>query len=277
MGFYYLDGQILSTNVGISPFDLSIHRSFAVFDYCLFKNNTPLYFGDYLSRFRSSIRSMGLELNKSDTEIRKVVQALIKKNQVTEGGIKLLYSGGHSSNAYKLEEPSLMIFILDIPVYPKAFYSQGLKLVSLEYQRQFPLVKTTNYFTSLANEQLLVKGNAQDFIYYNDGIISESSRSNLFFIKEGILKTAKQHVLEGITRKHTLRVCQNKIPIEVGDFRIEELLDADEVFITSSTKKIMPVSAIDHVKFLYNEDSLVFKILEWWNTAEKQYYSQEIP
>jgi branched-chain amino acid aminotransferase len=82
-------------------------------------------------------------------------------------------------------------------------------------------------------------------IYHHNGFISESSRSNIFVIKNGKIATPDQNILHGITRK---RVLELDPTIEIRPISFEELLDADELFMTATTKKILPVTMIDDKK-----------------------------
>ena len=74
----------------------------------------------------------------------------------------------------------------------------------------------------------------------------ESSRSNLFFVKEGVFHTPQSNILEGITRKYVMDLIQQKYTLKLGDFSLEEFKQADEVFTTGSTKRIVPITQIDN-------------------------------
>jgi branched-chain amino acid aminotransferase len=76
-----------------------------------------------------------------------------------------------------------------------------------------------------------------------NGEISESSRSNIFIIKDGQVSTPDKHVLHGITRKHVMDIVGE---VAIRPIYFEEMLEADEVFITSTTKVLLPVNQIDN-------------------------------
>ncbi len=78
-------------------------------------------------------------------------------------------------------------------------------------------------------------------------MVSETSRANFFIInQEGTLITSTGNVLEGITRNKTLEIAKDKMNVEVRPFTIEEMWDAKEVFITSTTKGVLAVTKIDN-------------------------------
>lgn len=271
MEYYSLDGQIISTNIGISPFDLSIHRSYAVFDYCIFKSGVIIFLEEYLTRFCYSVNAMGIDMPMNKEELEVACYSLIEENKLEEGGLKLIMTGGHSPNAYNFIKPSLLIFCLPIPSYPPEFYKIGLPLISLDYVRQFPEIKSTNYFASLSFRHLLIAAGAEDFIYYHNNTVSESSRSNIFLVKDNVIKTAENDILYGVTRKFALMLAQKEYAIEIGNFKLQEFYDADEVFLSSTTKRIMPVSRIDNYSYTYHDGSICLRLLNAMEILQNNY------
>jgi len=98
-------------------------------------------------------------------------------------------------------------------------------------------------------QQQLVKKQIDDLLYYSDGIISEFPRANVFIISQtGELITPSNNVLEGITRKQILTFASDFLPVSTRDITIDELKKAAEVFMTSTTRRILPVVEIDGKK-----------------------------
>lgn len=75
--------------------------------------------------------------------------------------------------------------------------------------------------------------------------ISKSSRSNFYIVKDGIISTPDKHILLGITRKHLLDVAGN---VQIRPISLEEVWEADEAFISATTKILLPVTQIDDRK-----------------------------
>ena len=87
---------------------------------------------------------------------------------------------------------------------------------------------------------------ADDVLYFDRGIISECPRSNIFvFNKSGELCTPANGILHGITRKQVLSLAKPHYLVVEKDIALEEVYEASEVFITSTTKQVLPVRAID--------------------------------
>ena len=88
-----------------------------------------------------------------------------------------------------------------------------------------------------------MESNAAEVLYTDRNWVRECSRSNVFYVKENCVYTPKSKILAGVTRKRILQLTGYQI--RVIDFKIEDLLSADEVFITSTTKGVLPIVKID--------------------------------
>lgn len=249
-GFHYLNGEFLPKDKCFFHIsDLSIQRSYAVFDYFLFIEETPLYLEDYLTRFRNSVGMMGLVLPHGDEELRNIVVELIRINGTFEGGIKFIYTGGYAENGYDGEHPNFLIMHMPIPIVDQKYYDQGIKLILQEYVRDFPTAKTTDYFFSLSVKKQIKEANAFDLLYHKNGIISESSRSNFFIIdNENNVCTTEKDILFGVTRKNLIRAIEGKYNVINRPIRVDELPEVKEAFLTSSVKRVIPITQIDDLK-----------------------------
>lgn len=76
-------------------------------------------------------------------------------------------------------------------------------------------------------------------------VVYEGTVSNIFIVKNGVLITPENGVLLGITRKHVIQIAKEKFTVEQREVKLEELLQADEVFLTAANKRIMPVVKVD--------------------------------
>ncbi|MFM1928882.1 MAG: hypothetical protein RL387_210 [Bacteroidota bacterium] len=247
---------------GVSVTDLLVQRGYGIFDYLRVADNKPLFLEDHLERFYNSANTMRLQVKESKEEVLEKVYELIKMNNLSYSGIRLLIGGGDSADGYTIFEPSLMIIQQPIPTPPDTMNLQGIRLVSFEYQRQLSRVKTTDYLMAIHLQPWMKEQGADDILYYSEGIVRECPRSNFFIIKNGTIITASNKMLLGITRKNILRIAsENNIPVEERDFTIAELKTADEAFISSSTKRITAVRQIDdYILPAIQEQSIAFKL-----------------
>jgi D-alanine transaminase/branched-chain amino acid aminotransferase len=127
-------------------------------------------------------------------------------------------------------------------------FASGIKVITHEHQRELPAVKSINYLMGVWLQQKVKEQQAADVLYYKNGIVSEFPRSNVFMIThDGKLVTPAENVLHGITRKQLLQLAAKKYHVEVRAVTIEEIKTAAEVFMTSTTKRLLPIYQIDDV------------------------------
>ena len=109
-----------------------------------------------------------------------------------------------------------------------------------------PEIKTTHYITAVKFQPKRKKKKAIEILFISKGKVLECSTSNIFMFKGKKLITPQNSVLLGITRKAVLDVARKQFKIEERDITLAELLKAEEVFITSSFKDIVPIVKIDN-------------------------------
>lgn len=244
--YCFANNQIISAQKAVlHPMDIGLIRGYGIFDFFRTSNYVPLFLSDYLDRFIRSAAKTRLPLKLSKEELAAVILELIKKNDLKFGGIRMLLTGGVSENHFSPVEGSLFIFCedLDFPSHEK--YEKGVKLLSVEHVRAIADIKTTNYTLPVWHSGDWKSKGAEDVIYHHEELISESSRSNIFMIKNGEIATPDSHILHGITRKRVLEISGK---VNVRPIKFEEILAADELFMTSTTKKILPITQIDNFK-----------------------------
>jgi branched-chain amino acid aminotransferase len=228
--------------------DLAIQRGYAAFDYLRTKNYIPLFLEDYIHRFFRSANLLHLHPARSKDEVISIIYELMEKNKIAESGIRMILTGGYSLNSYEPTLPSLVILQQNLQLPAQEKFTKGVKVISYEYQRDLPHIKSINYLMGIWLQQKLKAGNAEDVLYFNDGIVSELPRANVFMVtKDKIIITPKNNILFGITRLKLLELAVKKFKIEERDITIEEVKTAEEVFMTSTTKRILPINQVDDV------------------------------
>jgi D-alanine transaminase/branched-chain amino acid aminotransferase len=242
--YNYFNGQIIpSAETKIHVSDLAFLRGYGIFDFFRVVKRRPVFLSDHLDRFESGARQMGLPVTESRERLLDIISELIRLNPDELLGIKIILTGGYSADGFTPAKESNLLIL------PKPFAlrdpADGLKLMLLEYQREIPQVKTLNYVTPIRMLSRLAARKADDFLYHSRGLVSESSRSNIFIVKNEQIITPKTGVLPGITRKHLITKNNRLFPIEQRDVTLTETLAADEVFVTRSSQRIQAVAQID--------------------------------
>lgn len=248
----YAKGAFLSTDgTSVSVNDLGLQRGYGIFDFLRVSNNIPLFIEDHLDRFYNSASEMRLSVKETRDEIKEIIYHLINKNNLPISGIRILLTGGESPDGYKIIEPRLVIVQQHITPPLDEMTFTGIHLLSYSFQRQLSHVKTTDYLMAIWLQPWLKKGGGDDLLYHQAGMITECPRSNFFMVtKDGKLVTPGTNILKGITRKQVIRLAlESGLKVEERDIHISELREATEAFITSSTKRIIPVRQLDDFVF----------------------------
>ncbi len=200
----------------------------------------------YLDRFFNSAAELHLTVPLNKPELTLVIQEFIDKNQLVDEGIRMILTGGYSPDSYTPLEPNLVISAHKITFPAQEKYQQGFKVMTHEYQRESPVAKTINYLQGIQLVPVLKAKGLDDVLYHWGGVVTEFPRSNIFMVdQQGQLVTPATNVLAGITRKTILHLAKEHYSPTLRDITVSELKQAKEVFLTSTTKGIVPVCAID--------------------------------
>lgn len=247
----YFNGKIISEDKAyISMNDLGLLRGYGAFDFLRTYNGKPFLLKGHLDRLENSVKEIGLKILISKTEIGKIISELLQKNKLSEATIKIVVTGGYSDDGITCDFRSPTIFIItkEIPRYTPGIYKNGIKLITYEYQRDYPQVKSTNYGNMMRLQKKKKQMNAFEILYINKGYIREGATSNLFLFKGDKLITPKNYILAGITRNFVMNLAKGNFKVEEREVKLSEINHVDEAFITSTTREILPVIKIDNIK-----------------------------
>ncbi|WP_259015399.1 aminotransferase class IV [Emticicia fluvialis] len=243
----YFNGQIGSseqTSVHIT--DLGLLRGYGLFDYFRTYNGRPFQWDWYWERYERSARLLRLPNPVQKDEAYKIVMQLVEKSGLDDCAIRFILTGGYSEDSVSMSKPNLLIMSEDIhPVKPEE-YVNGIKVIAYEFVRDLPEVKSTDYKHYMILQADIKAAQASDVLYHKNGLISELSRSNVFIFKGDTLITPDTDILKGITRRTTLELAKPHFKIEERGISFTEMLEADEVFTTSTTKRVLPITRVDN-------------------------------
>jgi len=226
--------------------DLAVQRGYGVFDFFRTREYKPLFIKEHLNRFFQSAQLMRLPIWLEKEQIEKIVLQLIEKNNIPESGIKLTLTGGYSADGYSPAAPNFIIQQQALSVTSEERFFKGLKLITHSHQRELPQVKSINYLMGVWLQKEIADNGADDVLFYTSDIITELPRANIFMVNEDdVLVTPTHNILQGVTRKHVLQLASDCMKVEERNVSLKELKNASEIFITSTTKRILPVFEID--------------------------------
>ncbi|MEA5425743.1 aminotransferase class IV [Arcicella lustrica] len=259
--YIFLNGQIIpAENANIHVSDLGLLRGYGIFDFFRAIDGKAIFIEDHLDRFENSANLMGLKIPASRDELRNIILEIIRLHPQHLLGVKMVMTGGYSADGYTPAEQSNLI-VMGKPFEFKPA-DVGMKLMSVEYRREIPEIKTLNYITPIRALAKMKAFGADDVLYHQNGLISESSRSNIFVIKNEKIITPVDGALFGVTRKHVLNIAKRHFVVEERDLSTQEYYDADEVFTTGSTKRIVAITQTDNTVFSEGKVGKITKKLQ---------------
>ena len=180
---------------------------------------------------------------------------------------------------------NLVIITKKLPANPSWWYESGVEMIVASVLRNpkesiDPAIKSGNYLNNVLAYQQAKKQGAFDAIMLNaDGMVTEGTTSNIWIVKDGRLKTPPlaAGLLSGITRKTVLELAKkHKIPFEETNFSPDELKEADECFLTSSTKELVPITKIDEISIgLGTPGELTKRLHQIYRKQVEEYTSKQ--
>lgn len=241
--YCYLNGELLpykDLNFHIS--DLAFQRGYGVFDFFRSRNGSIPWLRDYRERLFSSLEKAGLDTDLDPAQFESIIRELQHKNGLENGAFKIIVTGGYSDNLeFVTGKANVAVLNLEWRKPPLESFEHGVNLISEYFVRPNPEIKSLYYLNTLRLEKKLREYQAVDVLYHTESI-SEASRANLFFVKDGHIITPASNILKGITRKQLLALVKN---IRVEEIRIDQLYDFDEIFMTSTSRDVTPVVRVE--------------------------------
>ena len=250
MAIYYVDGSFVPSHEAVIPVDdLAVLRGFGICDIMRTFNGRPYFLDEHIRRLMASGEKIGLSLPWTMDEIKAIVcETLVKNRQTAEANIRIVITGGSSPDFLTPSgSPRLIVMVTPIKKLPEAWYTKGVKVITIVQERPLAGAKVTAYIPAAMALKQAQQAGAVEAIYVNSqGQALEGTTSNLFAFFGQTLVTPPSHgILKGITRQLILSLAQALFPVKKQPVQLDQLLTADEVFITGTNKGVVPVIQID--------------------------------
>jgi len=249
MDTYYVDGEFVDdAAASISVKDIIVLRGYGVFTFMSTYNKRPFHLQEHVRRLASSANNIGLELSHSNAEICAIVEETVRRNSHhNESNIRIVSSGGVTADGVTPQGKGiLMVMVTPRLVLPDWWYSQGIKVITVDIERFMPLAKSTNYLAAVYALQQAQKQQAIEAIYVDrDNRILEGTTTNFYYFKGDTLISPADDVLPGITRNVVLELAKGRFEVQLRDIDRSELAAMEEVFISASNKEVVPVVKVD--------------------------------
>jgi branched-chain amino acid aminotransferase len=214
-----------------------------------------LYLEEHLQRLEGSLRFHAPEFSLEAGALYRDLTGLIRRAGEDHCNLRLeaaLVDGRLEYTAILLEGR-----------YPdEAMKKEGVALESYEYERKDPLVKVVDrHYKEKVGAFIEARG-IYEALLTHDGIVTEGSRSNIFFLKEGkVYSPREEDILSGITRRNLLAfLAGEKIPLVRGDIPLADIGGFEGAFLSGTSIHVLAVRSIDESS--YDPDLPLFRRIE---------------
>jgi len=256
-GIIYLNGTLMpAQEAKISPLDRGFLYGYGLFETMRSYKGRVFRLDRHLARLRRSAAILALAAELEAYDLEQAIYKTLEVNRLKDARIRLTVSAGLGERG--LAPPNLgpitvMVSVEKLVLPPPQIYRRGIHaaIVSTRRNSLSPLsqIKATNYLDSFVALSQAVASGAEEAILLNErGFIAECSTSNIFLVVEGILTTpsVESGILPGITREAVLELARD-LGIEAVEREIPEadLFQAEEAFLTTSVREIVPLTSID--------------------------------
>jgi branched-chain amino acid aminotransferase len=216
-------------------------------------NGTVFCLEDHLDRLFLSANALSIKIDYDRNFITGSIYQLLQANNLTDARLRLTVSSGSMSLSQENKQTTLLITAAQLQPYPKEYYEKGV-LVILSPYKQNPNDptcghKTTSYFSRMLALQMAHQKRAAEALWFTvDNRLAEGCVSNVFLVKDSIVYTPPLYtpVLAGIARKTVCKLApKNSIEVVEKDLTINDVLGADEIFLTNVIMQVMPVVQVE--------------------------------
>lgn len=247
---------------------LSAGSSRTIYEVIRVISGVPLFLERHLSRMEASARLIGYNREFIADKIQNSIFELIKANNNPDKNVKII--------VYNLENstPDYMAYFIQSSYPAPEEYKNGVHGILLKEERTNPNAKVVNSSYKERVATALAHAKAYEALLVNSkNEITEGSRSNVFFVKNGtILTSPKGNVLVGITRACVFELCKNLrfeiIEKPISTFMLGEM---DGVLITGTSPKLLPISTIDDMNFSSADNPIIKALMKGYDDMIEEY------
>lgn len=247
----------IEENPHISVFDHGFLFGDSVYEVIATHKNKPIFLKEHLNRLTNSAKGIFLTIPYDQKWFVREVDKTVQAAGNDESYIRIVVTRGVGDidiDPSSCESPNVLIYVTPVKEYSPENYSKGINIALVSIKRNpkealNPGIKTGNYLNNVLAKMEANKLGAKDALMLSPaGFLTECTTSNIFLVQGGRVLTPSLDcgILAGITRTVVIRLAkENGLPVEEGQFPPETLEKADEMFITGTLKKIMPVTQLD--------------------------------
>lgn len=254
----WIDGKIYDkADAKISVYDHGLLYGDGVFEGIRVYNGKVFELEAHLERFWASAKAIRLPVPVSRDQMQAAMDETVRASGFKDCYIRAVVTRGPGDlgiDPRKSPRPCVFIIVDLVSVYPKELCEKGISIITSSVIRNHPnalsaRIKSLNYLNNiLAKIEANDAGAAEAVMLNHEGNVSECTAENIFIVRAGEVQTptASDGILEGVTRKVMLRLCERlKVPCVEKILQRHDLYIAHECFLTGTGAEVIPVTRID--------------------------------
>jgi len=263
-------------DANISVFDHGFLYGDGIFETLRTYNGKVFKIDEHLERLFHSAKLVELKIPLTKSQLKKAIISTIKKNKLKEAYIRLTISRGKGKLRYSIESnPNVVIIAKPFIKYPKNIHEKGVSVITYNAERVLPEVKSTSCMPLvLAKSEAAKKGCFDAILVDRSGFVTEGTVSNVFLVKNNVIYTPKENILQGITRGIVIKIAKKIAKISETKIKKQKIHSFDECFLTNTSVEIVPVNKVDNKIIKNSPGMLTKKIMEGFKREVKNYYAK---
>jgi len=216
-------------------------------------NGVVFALADHLDRLFFSAQALSISNPYTRKYISDAIYQLLQANKLTDARLRLTLTNGPMAESHEQRKSTLLITAAKLQPYPPEYYKNGVTVVLCPFRQNpgEPIYghKTINFYPRMMALNLAHQKRAAEALWFTvDNRLAEGCISNVFLVKDSLLMTPpiRTPVLAGVARKTVCQIAlKNSIKLVEKDLYINDLLEADEVFLTNVIMQIMPIIKVE--------------------------------
>lgn len=270
----YLNGKYLRHDEAkISVFDRGFIFGDGIYEGIAKMNGRLFCFEEHIARMESGLSFVGIPFDTSD--LHEIIMQLEKRqdleNQDAFIYIQITRGTAPRKHAFPDQiEPSCFVY-MKVAEYPDEM--AAVQVITRPDNRWHRCdIKMTSLLGNVMASQAAKLESVRECLLIRDGLITEGSHTNVFFVKNQTVFThpADSHILHGITRKVVIDLCRKYgISLVEKAVSVEDLRDMDEAFLTGTSSQITPICQIDDIEIPLIEKGISQQLIHHWNQLKK--------